>query len=187
MNYSVIICNKDGSLSQACDRFGRPFCVTRLADAKAKVDRLVAENKGLPFIDKYVVRAWTTRSDVYQVVYIKSNESAVSSDGVVYRKEGYYAQLYGFECFYVTSQQRKTQRLVTDFINKVQNRLNTFYDFNVEDYMPAVLKATLVKKQLQNGPYAGKYTLTISGEDFGGYGPNGVYDNPEAAMIIVEG
>lgn len=190
MNYSVVICGKDGSVSKACDAYGRPFCTNDLSRAKAKITSLIETNKGVSFIERYEVRAWMSRSDVYQVVYYANNDSTVIENVTLYTKEGYYARMYGFDCFYITNQQRKSSRLAVDFANKVQNRLNAFTNIGTEgigELMSVIVKATMSKIQLKRGSYAGKYYISIQGENFGGYGSPCPSDNPEANIIIVEG
>lgn len=100
-------------------------------------------------------------------------------------KSGYYLRAYGLDCFYVTNAKNKTKKLVIDFINKIQNKINAYT--NIDENIITIAqqraqRATLTIKTTTSG--ADYYDIT--GENFGGYGgfinDNNtiiVYDNKE--------
>jgi hypothetical protein len=84
-------------------------------------------------------------------------------------KNGYYLRAYGYDCFYVTNAKNKTKKLVIDFINKIQNKINVYT--NIDENTIAIVqkraqRATLTIKTTTGG--AAYYD--INGEDFGGLG-----------------
>lgn len=71
--------------------------------------------------------------------------------------KGYYVNMYGKDCFIVTDAKNRTKQLALDFINKVQNKLNRFY--NIDDQFLLYIQkgmqaATFEIKENRFGKYA---------------------------------
>lgn len=99
---------------------------------------------------------------------------------------GFYCRMYGKDCFFETNQTRRTKNLATDFINKVQNKMNKFYNIgenDVEYVQKAMRIATFELKTIQSGNFAGMKYYTIDGEDFS-YGCDAC-ENPMEECVLV--
>jgi hypothetical protein len=99
------------------------------------------------------------------------------------KKYGFYCRMYGKDCFMETEQKNRTERLALDFINKVQNKLNSFsnVDENAIKFVKANMRmAWMEVKTLNNG----LSYIDISGENFGGYGCDPC-ENPFEVCVIV--
>ena len=48
-------------------------------------------------------------------------------------KYGFYCRMYGKDCFLVSHKKNRTKALAEDFINKVQNKMNKFYNISEKD------------------------------------------------------
>ena len=101
-------------------------------------------------------------------------------------KNGYYCRMYGKDCFIETEQQKKTKNLATDFINKVQNKMNRLDNINEKDIeyvQKSMRKATFEIKPIKNGSFAGLSYYDINGENFS-YGCDAC-ENPLNECILV--
>lgn len=84
-------------------------------------------------------------------------------------KYGFYCRMYGKDCFMETEQVKRTKKLAMDFINKVQNRLNVFYnidDKNIEYVQNTMNRATFEVKTIGKGNFAGLSYYEINGDNF---------------------
>ena len=52
---------------------------------------------------------------------------------IIERKKGFYVRMYNTDCFIETKQLKKTDRLVIEFLNKLQNATNSFYNISKVD------------------------------------------------------
>jgi hypothetical protein len=101
---------------------------------------------------------------------------------------GFYARAYGKDCFYKTDRKNKTTAAALDFINSIQNKLNRFSNIDadtVERFKYSMRPAVLEVRETASG----KKYIDISGVDFGGYGPDGLYNSAAdalAAMVYIE-
>ena len=85
------------------------------------------------------------------------------------KKYGFYCWMYGKDCFFETDQTKRTKKLAEDFINKVQNNMNKFYNISENDIkhvQKAMRKATFELRTIQNGIFTGKRYYEINGEYF---------------------
>lgn len=101
--------------------------------------------------------------------------------------EGYYLHAYGNDCFLVTNQRRKTDKLALNFLNLIQHKLNTFCNICDKDVCWAknsMLPATLEEIALSRGKFAGLRYLKIVGKNFV-YTTN-VGTNPYNEVIVVQ-
>lgn len=99
---------------------------------------------------------------------------------------GFYCRMYGKDCFFETMQTKRTNKLAMDFINKVQNKKNSFYSISKEDIecvQNAMRKATFEVKSINSGDFAGMRYYSIDGEDFS-YGCDAC-ENPMEKCILV--
>lgn len=102
--------------------------------------------------------------------------------------KGYYIRMYGKDCFLVTLQDKRTNRLALNFINLVQNKLNCFVDISesyVEYVKSHMIKASLEKCIITKGNFSGLKYFKINGKDFSM--TSEPLDNPEEDVIIVGG
>lgn len=84
-------------------------------------------------------------------------------------KKGYYLYAFGKDCFIATDAQKRTKTLALDFLNKIQNATNRFYNINEEsiNFVKNAMRPAFCEiKTLSNG----KQYYDIFGDDFGGYG-----------------
>ena len=84
-------------------------------------------------------------------------------------KNGFYCRMYGKDCFLVSSKKNRTKALAEDFINKVQNKMNKFYNISekdVEYVQNAMRNATFEIKTIKNGNFAGLSYYEIIGDNF---------------------
>ena len=99
---------------------------------------------------------------------------------------GFYCRMYGKDCFIQTNQIKRTKSLALNFINKVQNKMNKFYNISendVEHVQNAMRLSTFEIKTIQKGDFAGKSYYEINGENFS-YGCDPC-DNPMEQYIFV--
>lgn len=102
------------------------------------------------------------------------------------KKYGFYCRMYGKDCFIETTQTKRTQRLALDFINKVQNKLNVFYNIGEDDIayvQRAMRNATFELKTIESGNFKGLSYYEINGDEFS-YGCDGC-TNPMDYCILV--
>ena len=84
-------------------------------------------------------------------------------------KYGFYCRMYGKDCFLVSSKKNRTNALAEDFINKVQNKMNKFYNISEKDIeyvQNAMRNATFEIKTIKNGNFAGLSYYEITGDNF---------------------
>lgn len=84
-------------------------------------------------------------------------------------KNGFYLFFRGVDYFLVTDKKNRTDALTIEFLNKIQNHLNAFYNIDcktVERYKKAIKPANCEIRTLSNG----RQYYEISGENFGGCG-----------------
>jgi len=102
------------------------------------------------------------------------------------KKQGFYLRAYGFDCFMESDKKNVTNDLAMNFLNKIQNKLNRFYnidDVTIKQAKQAMRRATMELKTIQNGKFAGLQYIDIYGENFGfGCDP---CENPFKRCIIV--
>ena len=101
-------------------------------------------------------------------------------------KHGFYCRMYGKDCFLESNQTKRTKKIALDFINKVQNYRNTFYNIDEKDIecvQKAMELATFEIKTIKNGNFAGLSYYTIDGEMFS-YGCDPC-ENPMEECILV--
>ena len=101
--------------------------------------------------------------------------------------KGYYLYAYGNDCFLVTNQQRKTDKLALKFLKLIQHKLNTFCNICDKDVCYAknsMLSATIEEITISKGNFAGLKYLKIVGKDFV-YTSN-VSANPYNDVIVVQ-
>lgn len=99
------------------------------------------------------------------------------------KKQGFYLRAYGFDCFMESDKKNVTSDLAMNFLNKIQNRLNRFYnidDATIKQAKQAICRATMELKTLTNG----LQYIDIYGENFGGYGCDPC-KNPFERCVIV--
>lgn len=99
---------------------------------------------------------------------------------------GFYCSMYGKDCFFETNHTKRTKALAMDFINKVQNKKNTFYGIGEHDIawvQNAMRRASFDIKTIESGAFAGLRYYTIEGEDFS-YGCDAC-ENPMEHCIVV--
>lgn len=84
-------------------------------------------------------------------------------------KNGFFCRMYGKDCFIVTEQTRRTNKIAEEFINKVQNYRNKFSEItekDIEYVKNNMRKATFEIKTIKNGNFAGLKYYEINGENF---------------------
>lgn len=99
---------------------------------------------------------------------------------------GFYCRMYGKDCFIETEQTKRTKNLALYFMNKVQNKMNRFYNIGesgIEKVKNIMQPATFEIKTIQNGKFAGKQYYIIEGEGFS-YGCDAC-DNPMENCVVV--
>lgn len=99
---------------------------------------------------------------------------------------GFYCRMYGKDCFIETNQTKRTKNLAINFMNKVQNKMNRFYNISendVEYVQNAMRAATFEVKTIKNGNFAGLSYYEINGEQFS-YGCDAC-ENPMDKCIFV--
>lgn len=102
------------------------------------------------------------------------------------RLYGFYCRMYGKDCFFETKQMKRTKKLASDFINKVQNKMNRFNNISESDidFVRNVMElASFELKTIENGKFAGLRYYTIDGENFS-YGSDAC-ENPMNSCVIV--
>lgn len=111
------------------------------------------------------------------------NEQATSYLKIHY--DGYYIMIRQKEYFYVTTAQRKTKKLILDFLKKAG------ITYLTEDFIACVKNmlrpARLNFRVFNTGPYAGLGYINICGNGWGGYGPDGYWRSPEEAIAVIKG
>lgn len=101
-------------------------------------------------------------------------------------KHGFYCRMYGKDCFFETSQTKRTKNLALDFINKVQNKINSFSnvdDNDIKRVQQAMQTATFEIKTIKNGNFAGMKYYVIEGEMFS-YGCDACKDPFENCVVV---
>lgn len=101
---------------------------------------------------------------------------------------GYYIKMYGKDCFLITLQDKRTNRLALNFINLIQNKLNRFVNISDTyiDYVKnQMVKATLERCIIAKGEFSGLKYFKIVGNNFSM--TSEPLDNPEEDVIIVGG
>ena len=73
-------------------------------------------------------------------------------------KNGFYCRMYGKDCFLVSNKKNRTKTLAEEFINKVQNKMNKFYNISEKDIeyvasnykilMEEIVKVSIVVKNI---------------------------------------
>lgn len=99
------------------------------------------------------------------------------------KKYGFYCRMYGKECFMESEQVYRTERLALEFINKVQNKLNSFsnVDENAIKFVRQNMHWAIMEvKTLKNG----LSYIDIHNDAFGGYGCDPC-ENPFEVCVIV--
>lgn len=99
---------------------------------------------------------------------------------------GFYCRMYGKDCFIETNQTKRTRSLAETFINKVQNKMNLFYNIGeheLEYVQKAMRAATFEVKTIQSGKFAGLKYYEINGEQFS-YGCDAC-ENPMELCVLV--
>lgn len=84
-------------------------------------------------------------------------------------KRGFYCRMYGKDCFMVSNGKNKTKKLAEEFINKVQSKMNKFYNISEKDVkyvQNAMRNATFEIKTIKNGNFSGLSYYEINGDDF---------------------
>ena len=102
------------------------------------------------------------------------------------KKHGFYCRMYGKDCFIETEQTKRTDKLAINFINKVQNKINKYYNINADDVehvKNTMRPATFEIKTIENGDFAGLKYYEINGESFG-YGCDAC-ENPMEHCIAI--
>lgn len=79
-------------------------------------------------------------------------------------KKGYYVFMYGKDCFIETDARKRIKTLAADFINKVQNKLNRFYNVSEQDIEYVRQNMEFATFELKSCKF-GKY-IDIKGDDF---------------------
>lgn len=100
---------------------------------------------------------------------------------------GFYCRMYGKDCFVETTQVKKTKVLAESFANKVQNKLNRFYNVGENDIVyiqKAMRRATFEIKTIQNGNFAGLKYYEINGTDFS-YGCDACENPLEECVLVI--
>lgn len=85
------------------------------------------------------------------------------------KKYGFFCRMYGKDCFFETSQTKRTKNLALTFINKVQNKLNRFNHVGENEiaYVQNAMRAAAFDiRTIQSGEFAGLKYYNIEGEDF---------------------
>ena len=101
-------------------------------------------------------------------------------------KNGFYCRMYGKDCFLVSPKKNRTKALAEEFINKVQNKMNKFYNISgkdVEYVQNAMRNATFEIKTIENGNFARLSYYEIIGDNFS-YGCDAC-ENPMDYCCIV--
>lgn len=104
------------------------------------------------------------------------------------KKHGFYCRMYGKDCFMETEQTKRTSKIAIDFINKVQNCMNEYYNINandVERVKNAMRPATFEIKTIENGNFAGLKYYEINGENFS-YGCDACNNPMEKCIAIIK-
>ena len=102
------------------------------------------------------------------------------------KRYGVYCSMYGKDCFMETEQTKRTAKLAQEFINKVQNKMNKFYNIEEKDigYVKIAMRpATFEVKAIQKGDFAGLSYYEINGDNFS-YGCDAC-KNPMENCILV--
>ena len=102
------------------------------------------------------------------------------------KRYGFFCRMYGKDCFFETNQTRRTANLAEAFINKVQNKMNKFYNIGENDiaYVQKAMRiATFEVRTIKNGEFAGLGYYEINGEDFS-WGCD-VCKNPMEECVLV--
>lgn len=89
---------------------------------------------------------------------------------VLETKQGFYAFLFGKNCFIETKQVKKSRELALEFINAIQNKRNTFYNVtegDIDYIMYCMNRAVLELREWKRGR-----DIDIHGELWGGKGTN---------------
>ena len=84
-------------------------------------------------------------------------------------KKGYFIRAFGHDCFLETDSKKRTKTLAIDFLNKIQNAINRFYNIN-EDTIKFVQNAMQPAYCEIKTTSKGRQYYNIFGDDFGGYG-----------------
>ena len=77
--------------------------------------------------------------------------------------------MYGMDCFIETKQKNKTNVLAVDFINKVQCKMERFYNVGESDMLyvkNAMRRAVMEVKTVKNGAFKGMKYIDIYGDGF---------------------
>lgn len=99
---------------------------------------------------------------------------------------GFYCRMYGKDCFFETTQIKRTKKLAMEFINKVQNKMNRFNNIGDNDinYVQNTMRmATFELNTITNGNFKGMRYYEINGENFS-YGCDAC-ENPMEGCVIV--
>ncbi len=115
-------------------------------------------------------------------------DAQVNEQPAVYLKahyDGYYIMIRQKEYFYVTKSQRKTKRMILDFLKKagITYLTNEFVEWVRNVLRPARLNFEVFR----TGPNAGLGYINICGHGWGGYGPDGYWRSPEDGIAIIRG
>lgn len=84
-------------------------------------------------------------------------------------KKGFYIHVYGRDCFIESNAKNRTNDLAIDFLNKIQNKMNRFYNIDndkIEWAKKAMQPATMEVKTIKSGAFAGLRYIDIVGDSF---------------------
>lgn len=102
--------------------------------------------------------------------------------------KGYYLNLNNRDCFLITNQQRKTDKLALKFLNALKcitndDRFTPYYEV-LYKAKSCMQPATIEERVIVNGRFAGLKYLVVSGSDFGCTSSPSL--NPYAEFIVVK-
>ena len=101
-------------------------------------------------------------------------------------KHGFYFHFIGKDMFIETEQTKRTKKLALEFINKIQNHMNMFYNVGEEEIayvQKAMQPATFEIKTIKNGNFTGLSYYEINGDGFS-YGCDACVDPMEECVFV---